>query len=312
MKRSSKQESTSMPERSDKIRIKGIYPPLPAFFDANDELDLDTLWRHIHRLEGSEIAGYVVMGTNGEAVHLSSDERVRVIEVAREAAGSDAQMLAGCGEQSTRATIANCRRAAQAGADAALVLPPFYFKSRMDTTALLAHYRAIADSSPLPIVIYNMPGSTAGLDLDAGIICSLAEHPNIIGVKDSAGNIAKLAQIVARAPSDFSVLAGSAGYLLPALVVGAVGAIAALANIFPREVCLVQELFEAGELEAARLLQARLIPANTAVTATYSVPGLKAALEITASYGGRPRSPLQPLTNAERKNVEAALAIVRG
>jgi 4-hydroxy-2-oxoglutarate aldolase len=300
-----------MPENSKKLLIKGIYPPLPTFFDADDEPDLDTLQQHIRRLEGSGIAGYVVMGTNGEAVHLSSDERVQVIEAAREVAGRDAQILAGCGEQSTRATIANCHRAAQAGADVALVLPPFYFKSRMNRIALLAHYRAIADSSPLPVVIYNMPGSTAGLDLDADIICTLAEHPNIIGVKDSAGNIAKLAQIVARAPSNFSTLAGSAGYLLPALVVGAVGAIAALANIFPREVCLVQELYEAREWEEARLLQARLIPANTAVTATYNVPGLKAALEITAGYGGRPRSPLQPLTDTERKNVEAALAIVR-
>jgi len=312
MKRSSEKEIASMPENSKKLRIKGIYPPLPTFFDADDELDLDTLQQHIRRLEGSGIAGYVVMGTNGEAVHLSSNERVQVIEAAREVASRDAQILAGCGEQSTRATIANCHRAAQAGADVALVLPPFYFKSRMNTTALLAHYRAIADSSPLPVVIYNMPGSAAGLDLDADIICTLAEHPNTIGVKDSAGNIAKLAQIVARAPSNFSTLAGSAGYLLPALVVGAVGAIAALANIFPREVCLVQELYEAGEWEEARLLQARLIPANTAVTATYSVPGLKAALEITAGYGGRPRSPLQPLTDTERKNVEAALAFVRG
>src|SRR5207249_4485097 len=143
--------------------------------------------------------------------------------------------------------------------------------------------RAVADNSALPVVIYNMPANTAGLDLNAAIICTLAEHPNIIGVKDSAGNMAKLAQIVAQtaqASPHFSVFAGSAGYLLPALVVGAVGAVAALANIFPREVCRVQELFDAGRLEEARSLQARLVPANTAVTSTYSVAGLKAALEM--------------------------------
>src|SRR5437588_1032891 len=286
----------------------GIYPPLPTFFDEQDELDLVTLRRHIQRLERTGIAGYVVMGTNGEAVHLTSEERSRLIEAARDVVGENTPLLAGCGDQSTRATIANCQHAARSGADIALVLPPFYFKGRMDSGALIEHYRAVADDSPLPVVIYNMPASTAGLDLDAATICTLAEHPNIIGVKDSAGNMAKLAHIVAQSvrapqallPAHFCVFAGSAGYLLPALVVGAVGAVAALANIFPREVCRVQELFRIGQLEEARILQAWLAPANTAVTTTYSVAGLKAALELTAGYGGGPRSPLQPLNEQER------------
>src|SRR5207248_9448353 len=140
--------------------------------------------------------------------------------------------------------------------------------------------------------------------LDAHTICTLAEHPNIIGVKDSAGDMAKFAQIVAAVAgqdnSHFSVFAGSAGYLLPALVIGAVGAVAALANVFPREVCRVQELFKTGQLEEARILQALLVPANTAVTTTYNVAGLKGALELTAGYGGLPRSPLQPLNKQER------------
>src|SRR5579872_6615150 len=206
--------------------LGGIYPPLPTFFDEQEQLDLDTLQRHIRRIAGSGIAGYVVMGTNGEAVHLSSDERRQVIETARNVAGDDAQILAGCGEQSTIATIANCHQAAQSGADFALVLPPFYFKGRMNSAALLAHYRTIADQSPLPVVIYNMPASTAGLDIDAATIIALAEHPNIIGVKDSAGDMAKLTQVVGNVPTHFRVFAGSAGYLLPALSIGAVGAVA--------------------------------------------------------------------------------------
>src|SRR6266516_1097186 len=281
----------------------GIYPPLPTFFNEQDELDLVTLRHHIERLVGTGLAGYVVMGTNGEAVHLATEERVQVIEAARSAAGENTPLLAGCGEQSTRATIANCQQAARSGADAALVLPPFYFKGRMDSRALIAHYRTVADNSPLPVVIYNMPASTGGLDLDATTICTLAEHLNIIGVKDSAGNMVKLTQIYSDTPSRFRVFAGSAGYLLPALAVGAVGAVAALANVFPREVCRLYELFIDGKSEEARLLQARLVPANTAVTTTYSVPGLKAALEIIAGYGGRPRSPLLPLTEQERKQL---------
>jgi 4-hydroxy-2-oxoglutarate aldolase len=188
-----------------------------------------------------------------------------------------------------------------------LILPPFYYKGRMDSHTLKAHYRTVADTSPLPVVIYNMPASTGGLDLDAPTICALAEHPNIIGVKDSAGNMVKLSQIYSETPAHFRVFAGSAGYLLPALAVGAVGAVAALANIFPREVCRLQELFNAGETEEARHLQARLAPANTAVTATYSVPGLKAALELTAGYGGRPRPPLLPLTAHERDRLAGIL-----
>lgn len=290
----------------------GIYPPLPTFFDDNDELDLVTLRRHIQRLAESGIAGYVLMGSNGEAVHLSSDERTRLISAAREyiQADNSTPLIAGCGDQSTRGTILQCRQAAACGADVALILPPFYFRGRMDTTALLAHYRAVADASPLPLLIYNMPANTAGLDLDAATICALAEHPNILGVKDSAGNIAKLVQIVAKAPATFRVYAGSAGYLLPALAVGAVGAVAALANVFPDEVCEVQAFFEAGQLEEARLQQARIVAANTAVTTTYSVPGLKAALELTVGYGGRPRLPLQPLTAEERAKLADILNTV--
>ena len=287
--------------------LGGIYPPLPTFFDEQEELDLTTLQRHMRRIADSGIAGYVLMGSNGEAVHLSSDERRRVIETARQTAGEAAQILAGCGEQSTIATIANCRQAAQSGADFALVLPPFYFKGRMNSAALLAHYRTIADQSPIPVVIYNMPASTAGLDIDAATIIALAEHANIVGVKDSAGDMAKLSQVVGNVSTRFRVFAGSAGYLLPALSVGAMGAVAALANIFPREVCRVQELFDTGQMAEARILQARIAPANTAVTTTYSVPGLKAALELTHGYGGRPRSPLLPLTEQERETLAQIL-----
>src|SRR5437868_5111360 len=220
------------------IILEGIYPPLPTFFDTHEDLDLDTYSQHISRLAEKGITGYVVMGSNGEAVHLSSDERAQVIKAARQAAGPQAQIIAGCGEQATRATIRNCEQAARNDADIALILPPFYYKGRMDNIALIAHYRTVADNSPLPLLIYNMPGNTAGLDLNAATICTLAEHPNIIGVKDSAGNMAKLAQMVAQtehikksAGARFLVFAGSAGYLLPALSVGAVGAVAARANI---------------------------------------------------------------------------------
>ena len=292
------------------ILPSGVYPPLPTFFDDREELDLTTFRRHMRRLEDSGIAGYVLMGSNGEAVHLTDDERIQLIATAKDVVGSGEHavpIVVGCGAQSTRATSAYCQQAARHGADVALVLPPSYYRGQMNSQALIAHYRAVADQSSIPVLLYNMPVSAAGIDLDVATVTALAEHPNIVGLKDSAGNIVKMAQIIAGVPPSFRVFAGSASFFLPALVAGSVGTIAALANIFPHEVCLLQALFEAGEFEEARELQARIIPANAAVTATYGVSGLKAALALTAGYGGKPRLPLLPLADRERETLAQIL-----
>lgn len=290
----------------------GIYPPVPTFFDPDQHLDLVTQQRHLRRLAGSGIAGYVVMGSNGEAVHLDSEERARLLAASYETAVRGAEkplpIIAGCGAQSTRQTIAYCEQAARHGASFALVLPPSYYPRRMDDTALGAHYRAVADASPLPVLIYNMPSSAAGINLSVDLILELARHPNITGIKDSSSDIVKLSQLVARAEPNFQVFAGSADILLPALVGGAIGAVAALANVFPRTVCRLQSLFEQEKIEEARILQARLIPANSAVTSKYGVAGLKAALEHCVGYGGLPRLPLQPLTHQEQRALLAALS----
>jgi 4-hydroxy-2-oxoglutarate aldolase len=277
------------------MAIAGIYPPVPTFFHPNEDLDVETLSRHIRRLRDHGIANFVALGSNGEAVHLDEGERRAVISAIRESAGEQAQILAGAGALSTRETIALCRLAAQAGADLALVIPPGHFRSQMTTTALRAHYLAVADASPLPVVLYNMPGNTAGVDLDAETAILLSSHPNIVGMKDSGGDLAKLAQIAANADPGFQMLAGSAGFLLPALAVGATGAIAALANIAPAECLQLLALWQEGRLVEARSLQARLVPVNTAVTSGYGVPGLKSALQLVAQYGGNPRRPLLPL-----------------
>lgn len=293
---------------SDRLDIRGIYPPVPTFFDAHEDLDLSTLGEHITRLKAKGIRNFVPLGSNGEALHLEPDERRAVIATVREAAGSDAQLLAGAGGTSTRATISLATLAAEAGADVALVLPPHHYRSAMTPAALRAHYAAVADASPIPVMLYNMPGNSAGIDLDAETVLALAMHPNIVGVKDSSGNVAKLAEIVAGAPADFVVLAGSASFLLPALVVGARGAVSALANIAPRETLALMDLYEQGHMDDARAMQARLIPPNTAVTSGFGVPGLKAALEFVAHYGGVPRRPLAPLGQGERVRLRGILA----
>src|SRR5487761_2038076 len=290
------------------MNISGIYPPVPTFFHEDESLDLDTLRTHIARLREQGIVNIVALGSNGEAVHLDRDERRAVIGAVRAAAGANAQILAGAGGQSTRETIALCELAAEAGADVALILPPSHYGGKMGMAVQRAHFLAVADASPLPVMIYNMPNNAAGVDLDAETVIMLSAHPNIAGVKDSSGNVAKLAEIVAGAREGFTALAGSAGFLLPALVVGAKGAIAALANIAPRECLQLVALYEQGRLDDARALQARLIPVNTAVTSGYGVAGLKAALQFVAHYGGDPRRPLEPLGEGDRARLRSLLA----
>lgn len=309
----------------------GVYSPIPTFFAGDGGLDLTTLRRHILWLTAFPFAGILALGSNGEAMHLDDDERVAVIAAARaaldeakvrSAAPQHWRLLAGTADLATRGTIARCRAAAAVGADVAVVLPPFAFPTQMTPAALMTHFRAVADASPIPVLIYNMPANTANIDLSAETIIALAEHSNIIGVKDSSGNVAKLAQVAARAKPHFAVLAGSASFLLPTLSVGGTGAIAAVANVIPEHVAALYHLWQgryaaesfiaAQQREArARALQASLIPLNQLVTATYGVAGLKAALDMVQGYGGNPRLPLPPLDTAGRVALQSSYAALR-
>jgi 4-hydroxy-2-oxoglutarate aldolase len=206
-------------------------------------------------------------------------------------------MIAGTGCQSTRQTVTLSRRAADAGADAAIVVTPHYYGGQMTPDALTSHFYAVADRSPIPVLIYNMPRFTH-IDLDASTVVRIARHPNIVGIKDSGGNIGKLAHIAGTVGDDFQVLAGSASFFFPALAVGAVGGVMALANVAPQEMLDLHRLFETGEWDHAAALQRRLVPVNTAVTARFGIPGLKAALDMVGYYGGPVRLPLQPLDDA--------------
>lgn len=283
------------------FKLEGVFPPVPTPFDAEGEILPNKLKANIALWNQTGLHGYVILGSNGEAVMLTEDEKIALWQAAREAIPRDKLFLVGAGMESTRASIALVKRAAQVGADAAMFITPSYYKAAMKPATLLHHYRVIAEASPLPVIIYNMPVAT-GIDLDANTVIQLAQHPNIIGIKDSGGSVAKYADIVRAVRPDFSVLAGSGGYLYPALCVGAKGAVAALANIAPRECVAMYNAFHAGRHEEARALQLRLTPLNAAVTTRWNVPGLKAALEELNQgyYGGPPRLPLQPLGNEDR------------
>lgn len=276
------------------INLKGIFPPLPTAFDDNENLVLDKMQANIQALSKYDLAGFLVLGSNGELVHLSEEEKLEVYQGCRKAIPKDKLMIAGTGGQTTRETIRLSKAAANAGADAVLVLNPFYYKGLMTTAALVEHYHDVADACPIPVIIYNMPANS-GLDMNADQILAIADHPNIVGLKDSGGNITKIGDIIGRAKPGFQVLAGSAGFLLSAFTVGAVGGILALANIAPQQCIDIQKHFQNNDLNKARKLQAEMIPVNTAVTARWGVPALKVAMHSLGLFGGMARKPIQAI-----------------
>jgi 4-hydroxy-2-oxoglutarate aldolase len=241
------------------------------------------------------LSGILLLGSNGELVMLSESEKERVYAAARDAIPTEKLMIAGTGGQSTRETIRLTKIAARQEADAALVLNPFYYKGQMTPDVLINHYHDVAEASPIPILIYNMPANS-GLDMSAKTVLRIAEHPNIIGIKDSDGNIVKMGEIIRNAKEDFYMLAGSAGFLLPAMAIGARGGILALANILPEKCLEIVNTFNEGKLDEAREIQQAVIPLNTAITRKWGIPALKAAMDHLGLYGGPVRKPLNNLS----------------
>jgi 4-hydroxy-2-oxoglutarate aldolase len=288
------------------VDLAGIFPPIPTPFDADGSVSSSGLKQNLEFLNRYELSGIVVLGSNGEFVFLDPEEKVQTIEMVRDLLPTGKLLIAGTGCESTRSTVRLTREAAQAGADAALVINPHYYKNRMDRASLIRHYSTVADQSPIPIILYNMPAST-GLDLDAPTVVELAGHGNIAGMKDSGGNLNKMAQVLGAIRGDFQMLAGSAGFLLPALSLGAVGAVAALANIAPELCILLHGAFLKGEIQRAADLQVRMVSLNNLVTREGGVPALKAAMDLLGLAGGAPRTPLLPADQQTRERLRQAL-----
>ncbi len=291
-------------------RLEGIFPPIPTPFDADGEIDLPALAGNLGWWSRFDLAGIVVLGSNGEAVLLDEAEKLRLVEAARAGTPEDRAVIVGTGLQSTRATIALTRAAADAGADFALVLPPSYYEGQMTDVALGRHFRTVADASPIPLVLYNVPACT-GIDLSAELIVDLAGHGNIVGLKESSGDVVKLGRIRGEAGERIRLFAGSADFLLPALTVGAVGGVLALANVAPEACVEIHRRFAEGDVDGAREIQVRMIPANIAVTRRWGVPGLKAAMEMLGLRGGPVRPPLLPLGEEQRRALRSILIEAR-
>jgi 4-hydroxy-2-oxoglutarate aldolase len=285
---------------------QGIFAPVATTFGSDGELDLGGFGANLERYATSALDGIVVLGSNGEYPLLDRSEKLRLIETATHTISGRRLVMAGTGAESTRETIGMTREAAALGIDYAIVITPHYYKPRYDQAAYVAHYRAVADASPVPIIIYVMAAYT-GVDPAASLVHELSEHPNIAGIKDSGGNAPKVGEMIACATPGFAVLAGSASFLYPALCLGATGGILALANVAPGVCKDVERAFRAGDHETARTLQLRLLAPNAAVTSRFGIPGLKIALDAVGLTGGPPRLPLQSLNEADAAEVRRIL-----
>ncbi len=286
--------------------LDGVYPPIATPFDDRGRLDTHALAVNVHKWNSTGLRGYVVAGSNGESALLEMEEVVEAVDTVRHAAAEGMLVIAGTGRESTAATIQLSKACADVGADAALVVTPAYYGGNMTPAALKAHFYAVADASPVPVIVYNVPKFTH-LNMTPETVAQIAAHDNIIGLKDSAGDIGQVINLLRLCPPDFRVMVGNGPVYLSALQVGATGGILALANVAPAECVAIYKLAKEGRWAEAQEIHFRLMPVGWAVTAGYGVPGLKAALDWLGFRGGNPRPPLLPADDRTREAVGAIL-----
>ncbi len=287
--------------------LSGVFPALITPFAADGSVSLADLKHNLHRYNGTDLAGYVVLGSTGESVLLSREETDGILATAKEAAAPEKKLIAGTGAESTAETIEKTKRAAELGYHAALVKTPHYYKPMYKPEVLIAYYRRVADNSPIPILLYSVPQFT-GVALEALEVAALSEHPNIIGIKDSSGSVQRVAEIIAAARADFQVLVGSASTMYPSLMIGARGAVLALASALPEKCVALYNFARRGQLEQARELQQLLVKASKLIVSEAGIAGVKFVMDQRGYRGGIPRLPLLPLTDEVKKRLIALLA----
>jgi len=287
------------------MNLAGIYPPIVTPF-LKDDVAHHYLAENVEKLSKSGIKGLIVLGSNGENVYLSEEEKIDVVKTTIQSASKNMLIIVGSGCESTRETIYLTNRMAKMGAHVALIVTPFYYGSKMNDEALIKYYSTVADQVEIPILLYNVPKFT-GINLSVEALSALSKHPNIIGIKDSSGNVNQLGQYLNQVNPDFNVLVGTAGALFGALTLGCKGGILALANILPKKCVEIFQLVQDGKIKEARELQLRMIPVNHAITAKYGISGLKYAMNLLGYKGGEVRSPLLATKYEEQEKIKEIL-----
>jgi 4-hydroxy-2-oxoglutarate aldolase len=288
------------------VDLGGVYPALTTPYAADGEVSLADVKYNIERYNSTGVAGFVVLGSTGESVLLSRGEMDGILTTVRDAAGQGKRLIAGTGAESTQDTIERTKRAGDLGYHFALVKTPHYYKPAYKPEVLIGHYRRVADSSPIPVLLYSVPIFT-GVTLEAPEVGALAEHPNIIGIKESSGHVMRVAEIVSACPADFQVLTGSAGTMLAGLTVGAKGAILALGSALPEMYVALYDLYRRGEVDKARALQNTLLKVGKVIQSEHAIAGIKFAMDQRGYHGGIPRLPLVPLPDAYKQRVVETL-----
>jgi len=287
--------------------FSGIFPALTTPFAEDGSVSLADLKHNIQRYNATDLAGYVVNGSTGESVLLKPTEVDGILVTVKEAAAKGKKLIAGTGAESTAETIERTRRAAEIGYDAALVKTPYYYKPSYKPEVYVAHYRRVADESPIPVFLYSVPQFT-GIALESAEVILLAQHSNIIGIKESSGNVQRVAEIIAGTPPAFQVLVGAAPTVYPSQVLGARGAILALASALPEKCVALFELVRKGHHEKARELQSVLARASKLILSETGIAGLKHVMDQRGYRGGLPRLPLLPLQQEQKKRLNEFVA----
>jgi 4-hydroxy-2-oxoglutarate aldolase len=290
------------------VKFQGIFPALTTPFEADGWVSLAGLKENIRRYNKTGLAGYLVLGSTGEAVMLLRAEEDAVLAAVKEVAAPEKLLIAGTGAESTGETIARTKRAAALGYQAALVKTPYFYKPAYRAETYIRHYRAVADASPIPVLLYSVPAFT-GVTLESPEILKLAEHPNIAGIKDSSGSVQRVGEVVSGAPASFQVLTGGAAVVYPALAVGASGAILALASALPEKFVELYELVQQGKHEQAKELQLALANVSKRIVSENGIAGVKYAMDLRGYNGGVPRLPLLPLAEEKKQQIAALLAM---
>jgi 4-hydroxy-2-oxoglutarate aldolase len=294
------------------FKLQGILPPIATPFDHRGELYKVKVQHNVEKWNRTGLTGYVVCGSTGESVYLTSEEKLQMWDWVAEYAASDKVLLCGTGMESVRETVALTNAAAERGYKAAMVRTPHYYKNlvhKMDTQIL--YFRAVADQTKIPLMIYNWPQVT-GVDITAEAVAVLSQHPNIFAIKESSGNLEKCIQMIEDVKPGFQVLTGSAPILAPSLAIGCAGAVLAFANAAPFATVSIWEAHRSRESAAAMDWQKRILRAAQLVTVKYGVPGLKYAMDLNGYYGGPARLPLTAIGPEAKLEIEKAFDGLKG
>ena len=283
----------------------GIFAALTTPF-VKGETSPEKLRENIRKYNAFDLAGYVVLGSTGESVYLSDDESEKLVEAVKETAAAGRKIIVGTARESTKITLEFTNRMAAFGIDAALIRTPSYFTPSMTHDALKKHYLSLADKAKVPVMIYNIPQYT-GVSVDIPLMVALSRHPNIVGLKDSSGNLIFASELIPQVDPSFAILLGAGSIFLSGLIMGASGGILRLASVAPEECAELYKLYQEGRIEDAKKLQINLIPVNKAIVKTLGIAGLKYALDLLGYYGGEPRSPLLPLDESEKEEMKGIL-----